>query len=291
MRTLIFGCGYLGKRVAREWIKHGFEVHAITRSQEHANGLRELGIHPIIADICDADSLTKLPAVDVVLHAIGFDRQSGMSQEQVTCGGTQNLLKAIKDRYERLIHISSTSVFGQCDGEWVDETSECRPTQSGGQCALAAENMIRDAHVVGKDPKAFILRLAGIYGPDRLLSRIEILQSGRSLAGRGDAWLNLIHVDDAVKAILTCAACDLPSDTFVVVDDRPLLRRDYFETFARLIGAPIPTFDPTQPTQRGSGGINKRCSNLRAQQKLGWRPDYDSAIQGLPAAISPLTTD
>jgi nucleoside-diphosphate-sugar epimerase len=287
MRTLIFGCGYLGLRVARAWIHQGHEVHAITRSTDRAAVLQESGIHPIVADVCDPATLTKLPAADVVLHAIGFDRNSGKTQEEVTRGGTQTLLNAIRDRYERLIHISSTSVYGQCEGEWVNELSDCTPTQPGGQLALAAEGLIREAHAASPNSKPFILRLAGIYGPGRLLSRIETLKSGQTLSGRGDAWLNLIHVDDAANAVLKCGTCNLPGGTFVIADDQPLLRREYFEMLARLVNAPAPNFDPSLPSQRGSGGINKRCSNRRARQELDWRPNYSSATTGLPASIEP----
>lgn len=286
MRTLIFGCGYLGRRVARAWREAGHEVHAVTRSAAKADELAASGIHPWIADVCDAQSLTKLPEVDVVLHAIGYDRSSGKSQEEVTCGGVRNLLNSIHDRYRRFIQISSTSVYGQSAGEWVDETSECQPVLTGGQLALAAEKLVRAAHPPGCGQSFVILRLAGIYGPDRLLSRIDSLRAGQPLSGSGDAWLNLIHVDDAATAVVRAALLNDIEGEFVIVDDQPLSRREYFEQLARLVEAPQPQFDQTLPSKRGSGGLNKRCSNRKARQELGWVPAYSSAATGLPASIN-----
>ena len=204
MRALIFGCGYLGHRVASAWIENGNEVFAVTRSEQKSHQFRTSGIQPIIADLCQRQSLVNLPHVDVVLHCVGFDHSSGSSHEDVTCGGLRNVLDVVTGRCARLIYISSTSVYGQSSGEWVDETSECAPTSSGGMLCLQAEQQVRDWAEGHQTASTNILRLAGIYGPGRLLSRIDALKSGLVLAGHGDAFLNLIHVDDAVTAIEAC---------------------------------------------------------------------------------------
>ena len=285
MRILIFGCGYLGRRAANSWLAEGNEVFAVTRSQENAETFLSLGIQPIVADICELDSLRDLPEADLVLNAVGFDRKSGRSHEEVTCGGLRNILAAITGKSSRLLHISSTSVYGQSAGEWVDEDSLCQPTQPGGLLCLDAERMVWDWVNAGRGISANVLRLAGIYGPARLLSRIEALQAGTSLVGRGDSWLNLIHVDDAVTALLACERRGPANETYVVVDDQPIQRSAYFELLASLINAPKPTFDSDQPSPRGSGGVNKRCSNRKLRDTLGWHPAYASIMTGLPHAI------
>ncbi len=285
MRTIIFGCGYLGRRVASAWIARRHEVFAVTRSPKNAESFRESGIQPIIGDVCDFSSLRNLPKVDIALHSIGFDRSSGKSQEEVTRGGMQNVLSALRGGCDRFIHVSSTSVYGQSDGEWVDEDSECHPTQPNGQLTLAAEELVRDAVDSQEINCATVFRLAGIYGPGRLLSRIETLRSGQPFSGRADSWLNLIHVDDAALAILTCTRSGLPVTIYNVVDDRPIERREYFGQLAKLVGAPEPTFDATQPRVRGSGGLNKRCSNRKLKQDLGWLPVHASIVTGLSASI------
>lgn len=290
MRVLIFGCGYLGKRVASAWIESGHTVIAVTRSQQNADSFRQSEIHPLIGDICDPSSLAELPVVDVVLHAVGYDRTSQRTQKEIVCDGLQNVLNAVIGRCAQFIQISSTSVYGQSAGEWVDETSECKPTQPSGQLTLAAERLVQDRGSRAPATHATILRLAGIYGPGRLLSRVETIRAGVPLAGRGDSWLNLIHVDDAVTAIVKCATGSAPSTTYNVVDDEPIERREYFSLLARLLDAPPPTFDPNQPSARGSGGLNKRCSNRKLRDELGWKPVYPSIVVGLPQSISGPTT-
>lgn len=256
----------------------------MTRSPANAEILRSAGIAPIIADVCDAQSLRHVPVADIVLHAVGFDRQSGRTQQDVTVDGMRYVLSAVRDRCRCFIQISSTSVYGQSDGEWIDEQSVTEPTQSGGQANLTAETLVHQQFPSGGSVRAHTLRLAGIYGPGRLLSRIESLQSGTPLSGRGDAWLNLIHVDDAVTAVLACADRATGS-VYNVVDDRPVLREDYFGYLARLVGAPPPTFDDSQPSRRGSGGLNKRCSNRKIRDELAWQPAYASIETGLPASV------
>ncbi len=285
MRILIFGCGYLGRRVADAWIGVGNDVFAVTRSQQNAESFRLAGIQPVIADVCDLSTLQQLPEAEVVLHAVGFDRNSGQSQTDVMCGGMRNVLSVIGDRCDRFIQISSSSVYGQSAGEWVDELSECRPTQPGGRLCVEAERMVRERFSDVDAGTANILRLAGIYGPGRLLSRVETLKVGGPLVGRGDSWLNLIHVDDAVSAVIACERHAKPGETYLVVDDRPIERAEYFGLLARLVGAPVPTFDSSQPSTRGSGGLNKRCSNRKLCNDLNWSPAYPSIATGLRASM------
>lgn len=286
MKATIFGFGYLGHRVAAAWLRAGYELSAVTRSVQKAAQLNDAGIRPFVADVCDAASLTSLPEVDIVFHAIGFDRNSGRTQEEVTCGGTRNVVNHFAGRCQRFIYVSSTSVYGQADGEWVDETSVCQPTQPGGQLNASAEQIVRE-HFDGSDASTFnILRLAGIYGPGRLLSRIDSLQSGTPITGRGDSWLNLIHVDDAVTAVTTCATKGTSGTIYNVADDRPIRRSEYFELLAELVGAPTPSFDPNQSSARGSGGLNKRIANRRLREELGWMPNYPSIETGLRSAVN-----
>ena len=285
MRCLIFGCGYLGRRVAKRWVDAGHQVFSVTRSKTNAVLFQQSGIDPIVADICEPSTLTELPEVDLVLHAVGFDRTSGRSHEDVTCTALTHILAAIQKQRPRLIYISSTSVYGQSAGEWVNEDSECLPTQPGGQLCLRAETLASDHFDAGGLRSLQKLRLAGIYGPGRLLSRIESLKARVPLTGRGDSWLNLIHVDDAVEAVLVCAEHSEGISIWNVVDNQPIDRATYYQTLARLIGAPHPVFDTNQPGARGSGGLNKRCSNKRICEKLGWHPGYPSIETGLPAAI------
>lgn len=290
MHKLIIGCGYLGRRVAAAWLQAGHSVTALTRSENNAAELSRLGITPVVGDVCDPKSLVALPVVQSVLFAVGYDRTSGHSQHEVYVEGLGHVLEQVAGRCERLIYISSSSVYGQSSGEWVDESSPCEPVQSGGQCSLAAEELIRVTFPISEGtaaarPLANVLRLSGIYGPGRLLSRVESLRAGEPLAGRGDAWLNLIHVDDAADAMLACERQGQPGETYLITDDRPMRRDEYYSQLARLVAAPPPQFLDDQPAKRGSGGLNKRCSNGKARAELGLTLRYPSFIAGLPHAL------
>ena len=83
MRKLIIGCGYLGGRVARAWLDRGDHVSALTRSHRRAEVLRAAGIEPVIGDVLDPASLSKLPDVETLLYAVGYDRDSAKSQREV----------------------------------------------------------------------------------------------------------------------------------------------------------------------------------------------------------------
>lgn len=290
MEKLIIGCGYLGLRVANAWIAAGHQVAALTRSETRAKLLSNHGIRPIVGDICQPASLTGLPAAETIVFAVGYDRTSGYSQQAVYVDGLKNVLDRMAATTRRLIYISSTSVYGQSGGEWVDETSECHPQQPGGECCLAAERIVSayfpDSGARERpDSSATILRFAGIYGPGRLLSRIESLRAGEPLAGRGDAWLNLIHVDDGVRAVLASDVLGQPSQTFLVTDNLPIQRSEYYGRLADLCGAPPPQFNPAVAASRGSGGINKRCRNQRMSEVLKVDLQYPTINEGLPQAI------
>lgn len=279
MDLLVIGCGYLGRRVAQAWPG---QVHVLTRSTTRASEFAALGWQPVVGDVCEPATLEQLPAVDAVLYAVGFDRSAGRPQIEVAVGGVTHVLARMVGKCQRFVYVSSTSVYGQSDGGWVDEASPCEPVQPGGQCCLAAEQLVRAACVPGQ---ARILRLAGIYGPQRVLAKVETLRAGEPLTGRGDAWLNLIHVDDA--AAIAAEALSRPDfdGTVLVCDDRPVTREEYYSRLAELVGAPKPRFDADAPVRRGSGGLNKRCSNTRLKGLLGQPLQFPTGEQGLVQAL------
>lgn len=293
MRRLIFGCGYLGRRVATAWRNAGDEVFAVTRSQDKARRISESGIQPIIGDVTEPDTLKNLPDSQTVLHAVGFDRTAGPDKREVYVDGLRHVLHAIDGRCERLIQISSTSVYGQRDGEEVDEKSPAEPEHESGLICRDAEQLVFG--FAGENPagmaesprshRATILRLSGIYGPGRLLSRVESIREGLKLPGPADSWLNLIHVDDAAHVVLAAADAEEVSNLYLVSDNQPILRRDYYETLARLIQGPPPEFDP-DTVARHTRGRGKRCRNRRMKDELDITLRFPSIVTGLPQALS-----
>ena len=280
MRRLIIGCGYLGRRVAARWQAAGDEVFALTRSNDRARELEDFGCRPILADVTDVASLASLPNVDTVLHAVGYDRNAAPSKREVYVTGLTNVLDAVGDRSRQLIHISSTSVYAQQDGEIVDETSECASIDESGCICRDAEQLVREFATAHQRPACCILRLSGIYGPGRLLSRVEAIQAGALMPGPRDSWLNLIHVDDAAATVLACAERGQPGETYLVSDDRPVLRHEYYERLAELLSAPKPTFDESA-VARHTRGRGKQCANQKLRDVLQVELQYPTIDAGL----------
>ncbi len=277
---LIVGCGYLGGRVASRWRDAGLRVAVTTRSPTRAEQLRAEGYTPFVADVLQPASLAELPAAEVLLHSVGFDRNSGQSQRAVYVDGFQNLLTAMRGRTGKCVHISSTSAYGQNGGEEVDEDSPTEPSRENGKIVLEAEQLL-----LATDMPSVILRLAGIYGPNRLLARIQQTRTATPIPGNPDAWLNLIHVEDCVAAVEQAARMPWQQQTILVADDRPLRRREYYESLARLLKAPPPLFQPESPDPKGDRGLGKRCRNARLHQLLLPNLCYPSIETGLPAAL------
>jgi nucleoside-diphosphate-sugar epimerase len=278
----------VGRRAASRWLAQGYGVSALTRSREHAGELQALGIEPVLGDVTDPSTLSQLPEADVVLYAVGLDRTSGKSQREVYVTGLRNILETLPESVERFLYISSTSVYGQSGGEWIDETSPCLPSRENGQVCLEAEQTLREHYRAprGRTGTASfnILRLAGIYGPKRLLSRIETLRAGEPLEGDPEAWLNLIHADDAAAAVLACESHGAAGECYIVCDDEPIHRQRYYQLLASLVEAPPPRF-AALPADMESRQLNKRCSNQRLYSSLQMELRFPTIAEGLPHAV------
>jgi nucleoside-diphosphate-sugar epimerase len=265
--VLIFGCGYVGQRAAARWLAAGRTVAALTR--KYADALAAMGVTPVVGDVLNPLTLRSLPRARTVLHAIGLDRSSGRSMREVYVDGLAHVLQALPPP-GRFLFVSSTSVYGQTNGSWVTENSPTEPEGSG-RVVLEAEQLLRS-----RIPEAIILRFAGIYGPGRLLKKQSILQ-GKPIVGDCEKWLNLIHVDDGVEAILAAEAKAAPGATFNIADDEPVSRRAFYTYWANLLKAPPAQFDHRAESDRA----NRRISNGAAREQLGWKPRYSSYREGL----------
>jgi nucleoside-diphosphate-sugar epimerase len=282
MRALVIGCGYLGRRVAAVWRSQGVPVSALTRTPRHAAILASEGIEPIIGDVLLPGTLRSLPAADVILYAVGYDRQAEASKRDVYVQGLANVLQRLGPALRRLLYVSSTSVYGQDAGEWVDESSETNPESEDGKIVLAAEEKVRQAYPRGV---ASVLRFSGIYGPGRLLRRIESIRSGKPIVANPDGFSNLIHVDDGAMIVSRLAERSTVAATYLISDDRPVRRREYYSLLARLAGAQEPAFQ-FDARGRTGGGLNKRCSNALLKAELGDALRFPTIESGLPHALA-----
>lgn len=277
--ALIIGCGYLGSRVARLWREQDIAVYATTRRADGAAALRRAGVEPILCDVLDPEPLRRAPRFDAVLYAVGWDRASGNGMREVYVDGLARTLERLRPP-RRFVYISSTSVYGQTGGEWVDEDSTTEPQEESGRIVLEAERTLRRTL-----PQATVVRFAGIYGPGRLL-RQKAIEAGEAIVGDGDKWLNLIHVEDGARAAVLATAHERDGLLLNVADGRPVRRRDFFGELARLLGAPPPRFTApaegsTPPHERGQ----RRIDNRRLCDVLGMTFRFADYRAGLADAV------
>src|SRR4051794_24546029 len=133
---LIVGCGYLGKRVAAivRQSAPDARVQGTTRSTTKAEKLAQLGITPVVADVRDPSSLSTIPLPPSILHCVGFDRSAGHSMRSVYVDGLRAFLSVLEASgwCGRFVYVSSTGVYGQDDGSWVDEDSVTEPSHESG---------------------------------------------------------------------------------------------------------------------------------------------------------------
>lgn len=268
--TLIIGCGYLGLRVAEHLVARGEAVFGTTRQPIRVDELRSAGITPLLLDVT-VQLVDTLPVVDRVLYNIGFDRNAGASMRQVYVQGLAEVLRLLAGRPARFVYASSTSVYGRGNGEWVDESSPTNPHTEAGRICLDAETTLRDQR-----PEAVVLRLAGLYGPNRIIRRAGI-EAGQPFAADPDSFLNLIHIDDAAKAAVAALDSPAPEPLYNVSDGTPVTRRAYAETLARRLAAPPPSFAPHQSPDPA----NRRINNRRLREGLGCSPDFPDLEIGL----------
>jgi nucleoside-diphosphate-sugar epimerase len=288
MTKLIFGCGYLGERVARRWREAGHEVIVVTRTRDRAEVFRRSGYDAIVADVTRLATLADLPAADTVLFAVGFDRIAGGSIEEVYAGGVRNVLAALPSDVGRFVYISTTGVYGDADGNWVDEDTPPDPQRDGGRASLAAEHALAESAFA---TRGIVLRLAGIYGPGRI-PFLDKLRAGEPIPAVSEGHLNLIHVDDAAAVVVAAESTGSQLNgkrrIYCVSDGHPVERGEYYREVARLVGAPPPTFvTPELDSPRAArAAADRRVKNSRMLSELGIKLAYPDFRAGLAAILA-----
>ena len=277
--VLVVGTGYLGKKVAQICRAANYRVFTTTRRQKRFPELVKSGFHPLHLDWTDRRTLGNLPLDSMsantrVLVAVSYDRKSGLDRYQSQVGGLRNLLAILPE--EMLIcYISTTGVYHQTGGLWVDEASTTHPSRSGGKVHLLAE---QELHRARPSASWNVLRLAGIYGPGRVPRSADVI-AGRPIASPKSGFLNLIHVSDAARAVVASwrqmesnplISASMQSRLYVVSDDLPVPRSMFYEEIARQCRVPQPSFvapDPDTAVALRSAS-NKRVWNRKMKREL-----------------------
>lgn len=285
--AFVFGCGYLGIRVARQLVSDSWKVTALTRSPERAKSLASQGIRPIVGDWTNSSCL-RSPDVSGVLEdgaarvliSVGYDNKSRQDRHRVYVDGLRNALGIIPPSSE-VVYVSSTGVFHQTDGYWVDETSPCHPSRDGGAAHLHAEQLLWKYRPATPQQKTVILRMAGLYGPGRV-PRVDSIRLGQPIAADPEGYLNLIHIDDAARCVIAAWQHPSPQRLYLISDGTPVKRGKYFEEISQIVGGPRVRYSGEAGPRSDS---SKRIWNQRMRRDLLNRLEYPSYREGLRAIL------
>ncbi|MEM9599202.1 MAG: NAD-dependent epimerase/dehydratase family protein [Acidobacteriota bacterium] len=268
MKALIAGCGDLGTRVGLALAAEGAEVWGIRRNPE----LLPAPLRGLAVDLSVPGLWPTLPEADLVVYALAADRFEDGAYRRAYVDGVRHLLGALGDRPpRRWLHVSSTSVYAQSGGVWVDESSATEPVSFSGRRILEGEEVLRGSGVA-----ATVLRLSGIYGPGRT-RLVDSVRQGRAVCYDPPVHTNRIHVDDAAGALVHLAKLGAPADLYLGTDHRPAPDGEVKRWLAARLGVPEPPPGPVTPGSRAMRS-DKRCSNRRLLDS-GFRfryPDYRS---------------
>jgi nucleoside-diphosphate-sugar epimerase len=241
------------------------------------------GIVPVAADLTRPDTLESVPGdLDVVVYTAGPRSGDESAYRAAYIDGQRHLAGALRragDPPRRWLFTSSTAVYGQSGGEWVDESSPTEPTRFSGKVLLEAE-----ALADGAGASACALRLGGIYGPGRT-RLVESVREGRARLRPGPPhYTNRIHRDDAAAALDCLVHVDRLPDRVLGVDGAPADDNEVLRFLAAELGLPEPPEagedEPLPPRRAGS----KRCRNVRLVA-AGFRAKYPSYREGYAELI------
>jgi nucleoside-diphosphate-sugar epimerase len=284
MRVLIVGCGYVGVPLGAELFRLGHEVFGLRKNQAAENELKAAGIQPLFGDVTKPDELKNLPReFDWVVNCVaaGGDAEN---YREIYLNGTKNLIEWLAPNPpKKFVYTSSTSVYAQNDGSQVKESSPTEPAAETSKILVETEKVLLDAAAKKKIP-AVILRVAGIYGPDRGHWFRQFLKDTAHIEGDGARFLNMIHRDDLVGCIVAALKSGRAGEIYNAADDEPVSQLHFFQWLAQAVDKPLPPSIPENPDNR-RGATNKRVSNRKLKMELGHPFKYPNFRIGYSAEL------
>ncbi len=277
-RTLLsLGHGYSARALARILVPQGWQVIGTTRDAEKLDNLRATGITPILWDKAAIEAA--LPdATDLLISAApGPDGDPALAL-------ARDAIAARAPNLHWAGYLSTTGVYGDAGGAWIDETAPLAPSGPRGQARVVAET----AWSAIPDLPLHIFRLAGIYGPGR--GPFAKVRAGRAqrIVKPGQVF-SRIHVEDIARALAASIARPDPGAVYNLCDDDPAPPQDVIAHAAELLGLPVPPEVPFEEAEmsemaRSFYADNKRVSNARIKADLDLTllyPDYRAGLAAL----------
>ena len=287
-RTLLtFGHGYSATALSLRLLDDGWHVIGTTRSPERAAALEAIGVEPVLWP--GTDMSDHIGRATHILQSVGPDASG--DPVLAACGGQ---IAARADRIEWFGYLSTTGVYGDHGGGWVDESTPLAPTTQRGKWRLAAEEGWRKLSAQSGLP-LHIFRIAGIYGPGRGPFN-KVRDGSARLVIKPGQYMSRIHVEDIASVLAASLARPDPGAAYNVCDDEPSPPEDVLAYAARLLGLPTPptvdfeTADMT-PMARSFYAESKRVRNDRIVRDLGVRLAYPTYREGLAALLASARED
>lgn len=280
--VLIVGCGYVGRRLALREREAGATVFAIVRSETRCRALSADDVSAIRFDL-DGCSQVVPETVGRVLYYLVPPPSVGPTDPRIAAFLASIARDALPTR---IVLISTTGVYGDCNGAWVDEDSPIAPSTDRARRRRDAELVLIEWAGLRNVPWV-ILRVPGIYGPgrfplERIRERHPVLDEAES------PWSNRVHVDDLVSACMAAARTREFNQVYNVSDGCPTTMTDYFNRVADRFGLRRPPQIPmaSATTRLGEGMLSylaesRRISNVRMRDRLGVTPRYPDLESGL----------
>jgi nucleoside-diphosphate-sugar epimerase len=284
---LIAGCGDVGMRVVK-LLRGRWRLLALTTSVERAEEIRRAGAVPLIGNLDDPRTLSRLAGLaDALLH-LAPPPTHGTHDTR-----TRNLLQAMarKCRVQRIVYASTTGVYGDCGGERFDETRAVNPATDRARRRVDAESVLR-WYARSHWAQVSILRVPGIYASDREGGhpRERLARGTAVLRPEDDVYTNHIHADDLARACVAALVRGLPQRVVHASDDTELKMGDYFDLAADLCGLPHPprisrdeAREKLSPMLMSFMSESRRLDNRRLKTELRLRLRHPTVREGLVA--------
>jgi nucleoside-diphosphate-sugar epimerase len=245
----ILGCGYVGSSIADYWQDQGHFVTGTTTSRSRVSALTATVSKAMVMKGNDLNAVNLLlEGQDTLVISVaptGSQEAAATTYETTYLDTAKNLVIALSDapNIKQVVYLSSCSVYGDRQGEWVDETAEIDPLDLKSQIIYEAEQMILQA--ANESQKVCVLRLGGIYGPDRELVNMFGGLAGMVMPGKGDRFINWVHRDDIIGAIEFARLNELDG-IYNLVDDSRLTIKEQVKRVCASYGLPPVQWDATK---------------------------------------------
>ena len=290
MRVLIVGCGYVGLPLGIELVRQGHTVSGLRRSLAAETELKRAGITPLHADITRPETLAGLPRdFDWVVNCTASGGGDAENYRKIYLEGNRNLLAWLASSPpKKFIYTSSTSVYAQNDGSFVTEASPTEPGAPTAKVLVETEKLL----LAAPQKNTIILRVAGIYGPARGHAFKQFLRGEARIEDDGARWLNMIHRDDVIGAIIAALERGTPGEIYNVVDGEPVSQLKFFEWLAAQLQKPLPPRAASDAeVWRKRGVTNKRVSNAKLLAGLKYQYQFPDFRAGYAAELRQLAHD